>query len=168
MLNPAHEPEGSDTCGESGSVAASNVSGTQNSGSQPNQGDASKTSGKTDSSSQLKLGDASKASGLAIPVISGPIFGSPVNSTFIDRTLTNSNYSTKTVYIGRYKPPKDTNFGMVTTNYSANVTEGIYAFENVNVTGPKRKYLNIRYGDSRIRIHSTPPGTRFSIYKGPI
>ncbi len=162
------ESRTSDSSSQSNQGETSKESRTSDSGSQSNQGDASKKSGKTDSASQLKLGDANKASGLAIPVIPGPIFGSPLNSTFIDRILTNSDYSTKTVYIGRYKPPEDTNFGMVTGNYSANVTEGIYAFENVNATGPKRKYLNIRYGDSRIRIRSTPPGTRFSIYKGPI
>ncbi|MDD2754209.1 MAG: hypothetical protein PHS80_01645 [Methanothrix sp.] len=157
-----------DSGSQSNQGDASKTSGMTDSGSQTNQGDASKTSGMTDSGSQLKLGDARIESSLAIPVIPGPIFGLPLNSTFIDRTLTNSNYSKKTVYIGRYKPPQDTNFGMVTGNYSANVTEGIYAFEKVNATGPTRKYLNIRYGDSRIRIRSTPPGTRFSIYKGPI
>jgi hypothetical protein len=163
--NPARPPY---SCTQSNPVAASKESAKTESSSQSNPVTASKESVKTDSSSQLRLGAASKASGLTAPVISGPIFGSPVNSTFIDRTITNSNYNTKTVYIGRYKPPEDTDIKDFTEDYSMNISGGIYTFENRTDKGPKQKYLNIRYGDSRIKFRYTPPGATFDIYKGPI
>ncbi len=71
-------------------------------------------------------------------------------------------------YIGRYKPPKEDNYGVVAGNYSLKSKDGIFEFEDTNSTEPKQKYLNIRYEGKRIKIRNTLPGTRFDVFNGPL
>jgi hypothetical protein len=118
----------------------------------------------SDQSKATSSSDSNKVNGTIIP---GPVFGSPVNSIYANHSvITGSNWGM--AYIGKYKPIPDKNYGMITGNYSLKVNESRFEFEDVNSKEPRQEYLNIRYEGSSIRIRSTPPGTRFEIFNGPI